>query len=188
MTEKEKMERGLLYDANYDEALLAEQLAAKDLCHAFNQLKPCDETAQYELLRQLLGGIGKRCIIRAPFFCDYGSRITVGENFYCNHNCVILDGGGVSFGDNVFIAPNCGFYTAGHPENIEKRNAGLEYARPICIGSNVWIGAQTAVLPGITIGDGSIIGAASVVTHDIPSGVVAAGNPCRVLRPVDPSR
>ena len=101
-----------------------------------------------------------------------------------NMNCVILDGAKVTFGDNVFVAPGCGFYTAGHPLDAERRNAGLEYALPIRIGNNVWIGAQVCVLPGVTIGDNSVIGAGSVVTKDIPSGVLAAGNPCRVIRPI----
>lgn len=101
-----------------------------------------------------------------------------------NFNCVILDGARVTFGDNVFVAPGCGFYTAGHPLDAEQRNKGLEYARPIKVGSNVWIGGNVCVLPGVTIGDNCVIGAGSVVTRDIPSGVVAAGNPCRVIRKI----
>ena len=101
-----------------------------------------------------------------------------------NVGCVILDGARVTFGDNVFVAPHCGFYTAGHPLDHERRNAGLEYALPITIGNNVWIGAQVCVLPGMTIGDDSVIGAGSVVTKDIPAGVLAAGNPCRVIREI----
>ena len=107
-----------------------------------------------------------------------------GENFYSNVNCTILDGAKVTFGDNVFIAPNCGFYTAGHPENVKQRNEGIEYAYPITVGNNVWIGAQVVVLPGVTIGDNSIIGAGSVVTKDIPANVIAVGNPCKVIRKV----
>ena len=118
----------------------------------------------------------------APFWCDYGYNIEIGENFFANHNTVILDGGGVTFGDNVFIAPNCGFYTAGHPIGFERRNQGLEYAYPITVGDNVWIGAGVQVLPGVTIGSDVVIGAGSVVTRDIPSHSVAVGNPCRVLR------
>ena len=106
------------------------------------------------------------------------------ENFYANMNCVILDEAKVTFGDNVFIAPSCGFYTAGHPLDVEQRNRGLEYARPIRVGNNVWIGAQVCVLPGVTIGDNTVIGAGSVVNRDIPANVIAAGNPCRVIREI----
>jgi len=121
-------------------------------------------------------------VITAPFWCDYGSNIEIGENFYTNHNCVILDCAKVTFGDNVLIGPNCGFYTAGHPLDAVRRNQGLEYARPIHIGHNVWIGGGVQVAPGFTIGDDAVIGAGSVVTKDIPTGVLAAGNPCRVIR------
>ena len=125
--------------------------------------------------------------IEPPFFCGFGYNIEIGENFYANHNCVILDNVKVTFGDNVFIAPDCGFYTAGHPFDIEQRNSGLEYAFPIHVGNNVWIGGHTTVLPGVTIGDGTVIGAGSVVTKDIPSGVLAAGNPCKVIRKLTPA-
>ena len=123
-------------------------------------------------------------MINAPFWCDFGYNIQVGENFYANHGCVILDGGKVTFGDNVFIAPDCGFHTAGHPLDAEQRNLGLEYAWPITVGDNVWIGANVTVLPGVTIGSNTVIAAGSVVNRDIPAGVVAAGNPCRVLRAI----
>ena len=108
----------------------------------------------------------------------------MGKNFYANHNLVILDGAKVTFGDNIFIAPNCGFYTAGHPVDAAERNKGLEYARPITVGDNVWFGAHVCVLPGVTIGDNCVIGAGSVVTRDIPSDSVAVGNPCRVIRKI----
>lgn len=119
-----------------------------------------------------------------PFHCDYGYNIEIGENFFANYNCVILDGAKVTFGDNVFIAPNCSFYTAGHPIDVLQRNQGLEYALPIKIGNNVWIGGNVTVLPGVTIGDNTVIGAGSLVNKDIPSNVVAAGNPCRVIREI----
>ncbi len=123
-------------------------------------------------------------MIEPSFYCDYGYNIEIGENFYSNHNLVILDGGKVAFGDNVFIAPNCGFYTAGHPLDVKQRNRGLEYAYPIKVGNNVWIGGNVSVMPGVTIGDNTVIGGGSVVTKNIPSGVVAVGNPCRVLREI----
>lgn len=136
------------------------------------------------MLKRLPGKAKRAFEIMAPFWCDYGYNIEIGENFFANHNTVILDGGGVTFGDNVFIAPNCGFYTAGHPIGFERRNQGLEYAYPITVGDNVWIGAGVQVLPGVTIGSDVVIGAGSVVTRDIPSHSVAMGNPCRVLRKI----
>lgn len=182
MTEKEKMNRQMLYDANYDETLLKERTAAKELCYDYNALRPSQQKEQKEILGKLLGGTGENFCITAPFWCDYGYNIEIGENFYANHNCVILDGAKVRFGDNVFIAPNCGFYTAGHPIDAERRNAGLEYAYPITVGDNVWFGGGVQVLPGVTIGSNVVIGSGSVVTKDIPDNVVAAGNPCRVIR------
>lgn len=184
MTEREKMQKGLLYDANYDEELLEERMRCKDLCFEFNRLKPSQIAEQTALLKKLLGKTGKRFCVTAPFWCDYGFNIEIGENFYANHNCVILDGAKVTFGDNVFIAPNCVFTTAGHPLDTEQRNKGLEYAYPVTVGDNVWFGASVTVLPGVKIGSNTVIGAGSLVNRDIPSGVVAVGNPCRVLRPI----
>ena len=183
-TEKEKAREGILYDANNDAELVAERLAAADMTYELNRLSPSQVAEREAVIRRLLGRTGKNVSIVSPFYCDYGYNIETGENFFMNMNCVILDGAKVTFGDNVFVAPGCGFYTAGHPLDVERRNAGLEYALPIRIGNNVWIGAQVCVLPGVTIGDNSVIGAGSVVTKDIPSGVLAAGNPCRVIRPI----
>lgn len=146
--------------------------------------RPSDIRRQNELLHQILGEIRGDIVITAPFFCDYGFHISVGKNFYTNHNCTILDGAKVEFGDNVFIAPNCIFSAAGHPLDAGQRNAGLEIALPIRVGDNVWIGANVSVLPGVTIGSNTVIGAGSVVNKDIPSGVIAVGNPCRVMRKI----
>ena len=184
MTEKEKMQQQMLYDANYDTELIRERQVAKDLCYQFNQLRPSDETNQQQILSQLLGKKSDNCCILAPFWCDYGYNIEVGKNFFANHNTVILDGAKVTFGDNVFIAPNCSFYTAGHPIDAERRNQGLEYAYPITVGDNVWIGAGVQVMPGVKIGSNVVIGGGSVVVKDIPDNVVAVGNPCHPIRPI----
>lgn len=184
MTEKEKCAAGMLYDANYDERLLQERDICKDICFEYNNTKPSQLSEKKQLLKQLFGKVQGEFVIQAPFWCDYGYNIELGKNFYANHNLVILDGAKVSFGDNVFIAPNCGFHTAGHPIDAERRNQGLEYAYPITVGDNVWFGAGVQVLPGVTIGSNVVIGAGSVVTKDIPDHVIAVGNPCRVLRPI----
>lgn len=184
MTELEKALAGQLYDANHDPEVARTLLACKDLCHAYNQLLPSRIEEKTALLERILGQMGEGCVITAPAWFDYGKRTAVGERFYANHNLVVLDAGTVTFGDDVFIGPNCCFTTSGHPLDAQRRNQGLEYAYPIRVGSNVWFGANVTVLPGVTIGDDCVIGAGSVVTKDIPSGVVAVGNPCRVLRPI----
>lgn len=127
-------------------------------------------------MQSLFGKTGRSFVVEQPFHCDYGYNIEIGENFFANFNCVILDEAAVRFGDNVFIGPNCSFYTAGHPLDAASRNMGLEFAKPVTVGGNV------VVLPGVTIGDGCVIGAGSVVTKDIPPGTLALGVPCRVVR------
>ena len=174
----------MLYDANNDPELLRERNIAKDLCHAYNQLRPTDGESQRRLIRRLLGKTGGAFCITAPFWCDYGYNIEIGENFFCNHNTVILDCAKVVFGGNVFIGPGCGFYTAGHPIDYERRNRGLEYAYPITVGDNVWIGGGVHVMPGVSIGSNVVIGGGSVVVKDIPDNSVAVGNPCRVIRKI----
>ena len=184
MTEKEKARLGLLYDANYDEELLADRRRCKELCFQFNQLSPLKELEQKEIIGKLFGKTKENFCVTAPFYCDYGYNIEIGENFYSNHNLVILDGAKVEIGDNVFIAPNCCITTAGHPINIDERNRGLEYAYPIKIGNNVWIGAGVNILPGVTIGDNVTIGAGSVVNKSIPANSIAVGNPCKVIKTI----
>ena len=181
MNEKEKAAQGLLYDANYDQMLLDERAYCKELCYEYNQLHPTKIGEKTALIQKLFGKTKDYFLIEQPFMCDYGYNIEIGSDFYANINCIILDGARVTFGDDVMIAPNCSFYTGGHPIDVKRRNAGLEYAYPIKVGSDVWIGGNVVVLPGVTIGDNTVIGAGSVVTKDIPSGVVAFGNPCRII-------
>ena len=182
MTEKEKMLKGMLYNANYDNELILDRRKAKDLCKAYNNMDNSDVENKERILRKLFHSIGNNPLIEAQFWCDYGYNIVAGDDFYMNHNGVILDASSVTFGDHVFIGPNCGFYTALHPIEVDIRNQGLEEALPIKVGNNVWFGGNVVVLPGVTIGDNVTIGAGSVVTKDIPSNVVAYGNPCRVVR------
>lgn len=184
MTEKEKAAKGYLYNPNYDAELIGELVRCGDLCHEFNQIKPSDRAAQEALLRRIIAKAGKNPIVNTPFWCDYGYNTEVGDYFFANHGCQILDGGKVKFGDYVFIAPNCVFTTAEHAIDAAQRNEGLEMAFPITVGNNVWFGANVTVLGGVTIGDNVVIGAGSVVTKDIPSNVIAVGVPCRVLRPI----
>lgn len=183
MTEKEKQQAGELYNGN-DPELVSERVTAKKLCAEYNAATYNDYQKKERILDRLLALRGENTWIESNFFCDYGYNIVIGDNFYANHNCVILDCADVVFGDNVFIGPNCGFYTAGHPIDAEQRNSGLEYAKPIKIGSDVWIGGNVCIMPGVTIGDNVVIGGGSVVVNDIPSGTVAVGNPCKVIRKI----
>ncbi len=181
MTEREKRAAKMLYNP---QAFAAELNECKDKCFEYNNIKPSMEEKKKELMKKILGKTKNFFRIESPFWCDFGYNTEIGENFYANHNLVILDCGKVTFGDNVFIAPDCGFYTAGHPIDTEQRNQGLEYAYPITVGNNVWIGGGTKVMPGVTIGNNVVIGAGSIVTKDIPDNVVAYGNPCKVIRPI----
>lgn len=182
MTEKEKCANGLWYNPNNDPELIKERISVKDLCQEYNQLKNSDVEGRNVLIKKIVGKTKENIFIEPNFWCDYGYNIEVGENFYANHNLVILDCAKVIFGDNVFIGPNCSFYTANHPIDVKQRNEGLESAHPITVGNNVWFGGNVVVLPGISIGNNSVIGAGSVVTKDIPDNVVAVGNPCKVVK------
>lgn len=178
------MLRGEIYNANYDKELLAERQVCKELCHHYNHLRPSQTKERSELMRKLLGSCKESFTIEATIWFDYGYNISIGENFYSNHNLVILDAAPVTFGDNVFIAPNCGLYTATHPIDAMQRNEGLEYAKPITIGNNVWIGGGVTILPGVEIGNNCVIGAGSVVVKSIPAASIAVGNPCKVIRSI----
>ncbi len=183
MTELEKCRQGLLYDTTFagrEEA----HLKALELCFEYNHTRPSDMKKRDELIRKLFGKVGKNVYVEPHIFCGFGFNIEVGDNFYANNNCNFVDPGKIIFGDNVFLAPSCQFYTAHHPIDKELRNQLLEYARPISVGNDVWIGGNTVVLPGVTIGSNVVIGAGSVVTRDIPDNVVAVGNPCRVIREI----
>ena len=182
MTEKEKMLAGMLYDAAHDEETDREHMYYYDLCHEFNHCKPSDREAQAEILDKILGKHGKYPMAFGPIEIDLGYNVEVGDYFFMNHGTVILATNKVKFGDDVLIAPHCTFSCAGHPFNTEERAAGLEYAYPITVGSDVWFGMGSQVCPGVTIGSNVIIGAGSVVCHDIPDNVIAAGNPCEVVR------
>lgn len=183
MNQKERMLAGLPYKAWLD-GLSEERMACKKQIHAFNLLPPEEEDRAEEMIRALLGKAGKDAWINAPFHCDYGYNIEVGDNFFANYNLTILDVAKVVIGNNVQIAPNVSIYTAGHPVHPDSRNSGYEYGIPVTIGDNVWIGGDVVILPGVTIGSSSIIGAGSVVTKDVPEWVIAAGNPCKVVRKI----
>ena len=181
MTQKERMLAGLPYKAWLD-GLSEERMACRRKLHAFNLLPPDEEAQAQLLLCELLGKTGRDPWINAPFHCDYGWNIEVGDNFFANYNLTILDVGKVTIGSNVQFAPNVSIYTAGHPLHPDSRNSGYEYGLPVTIGDNVWIGGNVVLLPGVTVGSNSVIGAGSVVSRDIPEWVVAVGSPCRVVR------
>jgi maltose O-acetyltransferase len=180
-TEKDKMIAGEPYMAS-DLQLTQDRKRAKGLCHVYNQQV---ENLDRQTLADLLG-YATDAYLEPPFYCDYGFNIKLGANFYANHNLVVLDCAPVTIGDNVFIAPNVVISTAAHPIDARKRSTGVEFAKPIRIGSQVWIGATVTILPGVEIGDNVTIGAGSVVTRSIPANCVAVGNPCRVLRTLPP--
>lgn len=183
MTQKERMLAGLPYKAWLD-GLSEERLENKKRLYRYNNLPPEAADQQDELIRQILGKTGENVHIEAPFHCDYGYNIEVGENFFANYNFTVLDVGRVRIGKNAQIAPNVSIYTAGHPVHPDSRNSGYEYGIGITIGDNVWIGGSVCIMPGVTIGDNVVIGGGSVVTKDIPDNVIAAGNPCRPIRTI----
>lgn len=184
MERKPEVPTYCFFQGCYNPQFEAEIQKCKEKCFRYNQLSPNDKEAQQEILLSLLGKMGKNVMITPPFWCDYGYHITVGDFFYSNHNLVITDGANVTFGDHVFIAPNCCFTTAEHAIDPAQRKAGIEVAKPITVGNNVWIGAGSTILAGASIGDNTVIGAGSVVTKSIPANVIAYGVPCKVQRAI----
>jgi len=182
MTEKEKMLAGLVYDAITPE-LIAELQATREVLHEFNMLRPSETQRMKEILKGLLGYTGDDdFIINQPFRCDYGKQISIGKRFFANFNFTVLDEARVTIGDDCFIGPNVSIYTACHSTDPVERNSRQEWAKPVTIGNNVWIGGSVTILPGVTIGDNVSIGAGSVVVKDIPSNSIAVGNPCKVIK------
>ena len=185
MTEKEKMLAGEWYNANFDKELIEERVIAKDLCFEFNQTRPGDMGKRLAILGKLLPKVNVEEVeVLSPFMVDYGYNIQIGEGSFLNHNIYLMDCAEIRIGKKCFIGPNCGFYTAIHPMLTEPRNEGLEMAEPIELADNIWIGADVTILPGTRIGKGTVIGAKSLVTKDIPAGVLAFGNPCKVIKPI----
>jgi len=180
LTEKEKMLAGLPYISS-DEELVRDRERAKKLCKKFNDLEPDKYEERKAVLKELFK-TEQNCYIEPNFFCDYGYNIEIGKNIYANHNCVILDVNKVKIGDNVMFGPNVQIYTATHPLDAQRRISGEEMGYAIEIGDNVWIGGGAIVCPGVKIGNNTTIAAGSVVTKDIPANVLAAGNPCRVIK------
>jgi acetyltransferase-like isoleucine patch superfamily enzyme len=180
-SEKEKMIAGKPYKA-FGKELYDERQYAKELVFQFNSLRPSEISKRDEIIKKLFARTGEKYFIEPPFRCDYGYNIIIGNNFYSNYNLVILDCARVEIGDNVLIGPNVSLYTAGHPLHFELRKQDYEFALPIRIGNNVWIGGNVVINPGLIVGDNSVVGSGSVVTKEIPENVLAAGNPCKILR------
>lgn len=181
-TEKEKRAQNKWYDAANDSELLADYQMCQNRLYDLNMLRPDATEERMSMFRKILGQLGKHCTIHSPFRCDYGYNICIGDNVYVNYDLIILDEAKVSIGNNVFIGPQCGFYTAIHPLEVSERNLGIEKALPITIHDNVWIGGKVCILPGITVGEGAVIGAGSVVAHDVPPYTLVVGNPAKVIR------
>lgn len=180
---RERMKDGRLYFCT-DEAIANEQLQCLELLYDYNQTRPTEQPKRRELLKVLLAEVGENCYIEPPLHANWGRNTHLGSNVYANFNLTLVDDTDIYIGDSVMIGPNVTIATAGHPVDPELRRKVAQFNIPVRIGNNVWIGAGAVILPGVTIGDDSVIGAGSIVTKDIPAGVVAVGNPCRVLRPI----
>lgn len=187
MTNFEKALAGLEFMKG-DPELRAQRDAAEMLCFQLNQTPPDETQMRESILRKLIPDAKAGCYIKSPFLCEYGSYISLGKNFFANYNCKLIDGGRITFGDDVLLGPDCTFVTAEHPTDPKRRLEGYMTFRPITVGNNVWFGAGVLVCPGVRIGDNCVIGAGSVVVKDIPANCVAVGNPCRVIRSVTPEQ
>lgn len=183
-TEKEKMLSGELYNA-LDKELTQDRLNARFLLKKLNDTGEDKEENKNQILKKLIPNKGENLFIQTPFYCDYGTNIVVGDNVYFNFNCVVLDVMRVSIGSRTMIGPNVQIYTATHPMNYKERASGLEFAKAIHIGYDVWIGGSAVICPGVSIGNRTVVGAGSVVTKNLPSDVFAAGNPCKVIRKIE---
>jgi maltose O-acetyltransferase len=183
--ERERMLNGDLYDP-LDPELVAARIRARDLCQALNATRESDTDERRRLLIDLFGAGGDEVWMQPPFYCDYGSNIALGTRVFFNFNCVVLDVCRVLVGDYTLFGPAVQIYTATHPLDAELRRT-REFAKPVTIGSDVWVGGGAIICPGVTIGSRAVIGAGSVVTRDVPDGMLAAGNPCRVIRPITPA-
>ena len=181
MTEKEKSYAEMLYQPGDPELVADREITVRKLTE-YNGIDPLDREARDRAIRGILGKAGKNCVVEQPLFCTYGYNTTLGDNFFLNVNGKLMDSGKITIGNNVFIAPNVCIITEEHAMDVEQRIQGLEYTHPVTSGDNVWICAGALVLPGVTIGEGSVIGAGSVVTKDIPAHCLAVGNPCKVIR------
>jgi maltose O-acetyltransferase len=181
MNQKERMLAGLPYKAWLD-GLKEERMLNKEKIYDYNLLRPSEEKQMDRLIKDILGKTGLNIFVEQPFHCDYGKNIEVGNNFFANYNCTILDVGKVVIGENVMFAPNVAIYTAGHPIHPDSRNSGYEYGISVTIGDNVWVGGNVVINPGVKIGNNVVIGSGSVVTKDIPDNAIAVGNPCKVVR------
>ena len=185
MSAKSDMLAGEWYNANYDATLITERLFAKDLCFILNNTSVRNSEIRLDLLKKIMPNVDSSKIeLLSPFMVDYGYNVQIGEGSFFNHNIYLMDCAKITFGKHCFIGPNCNFYTAIHPLEVEERNEGYELAKPIEIGDNVWMGGDVTVMPGVTIGSNSVIGAKSLVTKNIPEGVLAFGHPCKVIRKI----
>lgn len=181
-TQKERMLAGKLYTSS--DELREMNRRNRRLTQRYNTTTVDEKAERKSLLKDLLGNAGEHVYLEPPFYCDYGDHISVGNNFYANFDCIMLDVAPITIGDDVMFGPRVGLYTAGHPIDAQVRISGLEFGSPITIGNNVWVGGSTVINPGVTIGDNVVIGSGSVVTKDIPNNVIAVGNPCKVLREI----
>lgn len=183
MDQKERMLSGKLYKVE-GKTLYNAHKKSKRLLDAFNSTRFDEKEKRLEIIRDLFGHFGERGFITPPFHCDYGMNVSIGDDFYANYDCIFLDVNHIKIGDRVMFGPRTSLLTAGHPIDKDVRNAGLEYGLPITIGDDVWFGGSVTVNPGVTIGSDVVIGSGSMVTKDIPDGVIAAGNPCKVIRKI----